>query len=168
MVIYPFTRGHDKAITALRKYAPDALTFNVSNSHEAYYDLLASLWGREELIIIEHDIVVDEFTLPSMHQCLNDWCCTPYQMASTELMLYASLGCTKFSPEFQCAVPISEACAVPFYDFRCPSPHCWYALDVQIQRLAANRGFLPCNEHEPVEHILRPGQIWNGCGRHGA
>ncbi len=95
-VVVPYTRVHPATRAALDRCAPHAEYVDVSASDFAYHALLTRLWAeREDLILIEHDIEVDEAIIDAFETCPRLWCC----VAEAPGASWAALTCNRFRRE---------------------------------------------------------------------
>lgn len=118
MVIVPYVEGslHPEVVPAIEASGHKPHLFELPRSprldpkahatvstpeERAYYDLLVSLWNRtgEDLVIVEHDIVVGPDSIDDLLACRMPWCACQYQYNGYGL--YAGLGCTRFSANCQ-------------------------------------------------------------------
>ena len=97
-IVVPYTRLRRGVIDALVVHAKTFTLVNVAASDEAYFDLLANLWGAAKtFVLVEHDIVVNETTIDELKVCDHDWCAMGFPYRGEEKAY--SLACTKFSAE---------------------------------------------------------------------
>ncbi len=102
------TRLHPATEKALARHGRDAVTVWLDSEDDfAYWRELARWWGRGDLLVIEHDVVIGPGTVAAMRACagLSDWCAAPYPAyQGYSLCNERALGCTRFSARLQAAV----------------------------------------------------------------
>lgn len=122
---------------------------DVSGDDFGYWKALTERWtGREDLIIIEQDIVIHDTVLPQFMMCPCEWCVFPYPIFTDGERLTEGLGCTRFSALLQQRVSAAEF--VLYGSEGVP----WNFLDAVIaERLKRERG-LRSHVHAPdVGHL---------------
>lgn len=158
-VICPYAGSVEpKTSISLTRYAPSAERIDVSESIYAYGDVIASRWdGTDDLVIIEQDNEITANVLSSFSSCGKPWCVYVYDIFP---MPYTKatplgLGCTKFSPEAQKAISVSDFIG-PDPDFlpkckRCDGKGCWIYLDARITGALMVKGF-EYHAHGKIRH----------------
>ena len=94
---------HADVLSALVSCNPEAI--DVSASDYAYGELLVRLWSPpfdEDLMIVEHDIVVGLSTVDQLITCACEWGAFPYLINGEDI---TGLGCVRFRREFMAAHP---------------------------------------------------------------
>lgn len=119
---------------------------------QGYWHLLDDTWRecgeiREDLIVVEHDILVNPSTLYIMASHIAPWCAAPYKLAYG---YDTGLGCTKFSGRLMADFPslVAEAGRIPVLGM--PDGH-WKRLDTRL-RCALMPITTECRHHHTVEH----------------
>jgi hypothetical protein len=145
---------------ALARLSPVVVEYvDVSRHERAYFELLDRLWsdclyGREDLCLIEHDIVVHEDVFPEFEECSEPWCAFPYAMTN---VVQPGLGCTRFRHELIAAIPDAWGRVARHGNDRdvpdgMPSKH-WLRCDVRLDAELMPLGYFP-HVHDPqVEHL---------------
>lgn len=151
-IVVGYTHLPAEVEDALGRYAAgcDIDRRDCSSSVEAYHELLASAWQRgDDFIVCEHDIVIDERTLPEFEACEEPWCGFGYELA---VGYRVALGLTRFRGELVRAVPdlfdlvqLETSSGVP--------PKAWYRLDVRLDQVLRERGYTPHLHMPPVAHL---------------
>jgi hypothetical protein len=78
-VVVLYTKISAKTVVALNRSGYEFERVKVSDSNEAYWEVLADLWGYgEDFCIVEHDIVVGPDTLREIYACPEPWCVCSY------------------------------------------------------------------------------------------
>ncbi len=153
-VVYPWTLQRPEALAALAEHRVER--FYVGGHDDAYWRLLAWLWGRGGcLLIVEQDVVVGEGCLDVLEACEWPWCCAaiPRHNPPHELLTH-SLGCVRFSAEMVQAEPDAMAEAARFTN-GLPPGH-WCHLDVAVYETLTRRGYVPHVHYGPVIHLPKP------------
>lgn len=104
---------------------------DVSASDESYWELLNELWhSGEDFVIVEQDIVIDQFALPAFAECGAEWCANgyPYLRGAN----YAGLGCTRFKASLTERFP-DLMDRVAEFDYPGHGPKHWCTLDAAMQ-----------------------------------
>jgi len=86
-----------ETVSALAEHCPVEPRFvDVSARPDAYFDLLAAEWAdtRDNLVLVEHDIVVHDQVFAEFTRCRRPWCAYPYMKGGS--ILHGGLGCTRF------------------------------------------------------------------------
>ena len=109
-VLYCYTKIHERALEALASDEFEIALTNTSGDEFTYWRALSRWWGFDDLIIIEHDIVVNPDTIESLYVCNEDWCVYTYPIWDNgwHTDITAALGCTKFSVNLQEQFPSLE------------------------------------------------------------
>jgi hypothetical protein len=110
---------------------------------------MKNIWGLDNLLIIEQDIVPTIEQIHSMYLCDHDWCCFGYQIkykdvANAPLNIIYGLGCTKFSLRQQQQYPVEMW-------YKKTSNWAWYNLDSRIVNPMVSFGCVPF-VHGEVKH----------------
>lgn len=113
----------------------------------SYAEALAVRWlGLDDLVVIEHDIVVHAAVLSEFRSCREPWCVFPYDL-SPDNPIDRGLGCARFTAEAQRLVPFTAVLATPV----CEPGH-WRHLDGQVAE-AFESADIERHVHGPsVEH----------------
>ena len=148
-VVLAYTMLVPEVTRALDASEVDWEGVDVSDSDEAYWELLDDLWSYQaDFAIVEHDVVVQSGTLKSFEECPEPWCAAPYPYF---VGMYAGLGCVRFRSEVMKAVPGLLGEVAIKADTKHPSKH-WCALDSRIQNVLQRHRFGICR-HDPVLHL---------------
>jgi hypothetical protein len=92
----------DETRSSLEQFAPEADLVDVSGHDDNYWNAIAERWiGREDLLIIEQDMVITAETIPSFNACRQKWCSFGYTAVPHLGRVTACLGCTRFSVHLQ-------------------------------------------------------------------
>jgi hypothetical protein len=137
-VLYCHTKYYPESLDSVFMYAPGAIGVYTGRTSFSYSEALAYHWDYEgDLIVIEHDIVIDENTIPSFEDCQEPWCSFKFDVMGQDIDF--ALGCTKWSAE-------ARKLVTP------PARANWRTLDVQIRELMIWVGLQP-HVHGKVAHL---------------
>lgn len=155
MILAPYVWGmlHKDTEEALLKHAPDVVEWVEidKDDHQHYSRVLRDAWLREgELIIVEHDIVINDQVLPGFKGCSQPWCGNPYPVGYA---LLVALGCTRFSAHLKHALPglMDEAAAIELDGGNVPAGD-WRRMDIRIGAALEAHGHQRHWHQPPVEH----------------
>ena len=74
--LYPGTQE------SLRVYAPEARICRIPADDISYpWEIYKSCWGKDDLVIIEQDIILHEDVIPQFLECPEPWCLFPFRHA---------------------------------------------------------------------------------------
>lgn len=107
-VVMPTAVGADeRAWAALVAQAPHAERVDVSGDPLAYWRLLCELWAAgEDLILVEHDVILGPGTLLALDACPESWCSCPAADSEwTTGFAAAWLQCNRWRADFIAAHP---------------------------------------------------------------
>lgn len=147
-IVVPYTRHNPEVTQALADY--QVAFCDVSDSDEAYWELLAHMWDeRQTFVVVEHDVVVRPGALEELIGCPQPWCSfgVPYVGR-----IYAGLACAKFSAELIARTPDLLALTAAFSDETHPPRH-WCRLDSWIQIVLGEAGEKMCVHTPPLGHL---------------
>ena len=173
-VLCCYARMYPQTKAALEKYAPGYEAEYVGNDDYAYWREVKRRWnGTEDLVIIEHDIEINETILTGFMQCDQDWCTYAYPIIDDRTWLAYGLGCARFSARLQRAVTPEvieqtyKACwscepkrmgLFSLQDVlnhgrtvKPEIPGCWRHLDLEIAASCVAAGYACC-VHDFVRH----------------
>ena len=151
IVVIPYVAGKLEPAT-VEAAGPEAILIYLGQptppeaQDEAYWTVLRVYWnmlaGRQDLILIEQDIVVHPEVIPTMSACGHRWCGYRYNFGGENPTDYPMLGCTHFSASLMAERPeaIEQARGG------------WHQLD---QRIKAALGFDQEIHEPPVYHRHR-------------
>ena len=95
-VLYCWNDDFPEAVAAIEKHIPQAEIIDTSANSYAYWDAMEIRWtGVQDLLIVEHDVVVTAEVLPQMLACPEPWCA--HSSGGTPF----GLRCTRFSARLQ-------------------------------------------------------------------
>lgn len=139
-------------LESVRRHAPGADMVDVTGDEFAYWREISARWtGAEDLIVVEHDMLIGPDTVPSLSSCQADWCAFGYDIFGCKRIEHA-LGCTKFSAALQRAVPAETVAALFSHCEHCRGDGCWWHLDNYLAAALAAAGFGP-HVHGDVAHL---------------
>lgn len=144
----------------LRPEVRDALDSHSGNCEVVYQDCAASTDMYHEfldehwqvgldLVIVEHDIVIDERVIPEFVACPQPWCGFGYEVA---VGYGVYLGCTRFRRTLLDTVPDALELVQQETQSGVP-PKAWYRLDVRLDSVLREHGFEPHLHMPPVRHL---------------
>jgi hypothetical protein len=140
------------ALASVRRHAPQASLTDVTGDDFAYWREIRARWtGEQDLVTIEHDIVIGPGTVASLEECDRDWCAWAYDIFGCKRLINA-LGCTKFSAALQRAVPLDRVAALFSHCAHCHGEGCWWHLDNYLAAALQAAGFAP-HVHGDVPHL---------------
>lgn len=153
-IICCYTRLDPRVAAMLAAHAPDAELVDLSyDPHLGYWQEIAKRWtGEEDLMIVEHDVLIHGGTVESFQSCREPWCLYGYRIFRTQVRCTMGLGCVRFTAECQqqtSPAEIAEAFST------CPTCHgagCWYHLDSRIAEVLLSVGLKP-HDHGDVYHL---------------
>lgn len=143
MIIACFpTRIWDVTRDSLARYAPDAQIISVTGLTGAW-DAYKSLWGQDDLMIVEQDIILHESTIPQFLECPEPWCLFPFRYMDSLTFLDTGTGCNRYRTEFMEEVSPADIEAIPGSCNRCEggNPGCWAHIDGRIREAGEKKGF---------------------------
>jgi hypothetical protein len=92
-VVVPFTELRAETSAALQGRE---VTYSPMLTDESYFELLSDCWAaKRSFIVVEHDIVVEPWTIDELAACPEDWCSMGYPYRGDPAA--HGLACTKFS-----------------------------------------------------------------------
>lgn len=164
-VIVPYAANQERehpglypqVVEALAEHCPvEPQLVDVSRTHESYFELLQASWAdaTDDLVLIEHDIVVHDRVFTMFKNCSRPWCAFPYDMAAT---VQPGLGCTRFRKRILAEqTGIWGAVARHGNDAQVPdglpSRH-WLRCDVRLDAELMPLGYAPHVHLPKVEHL---------------
>lgn len=142
---------------AIGKYAPETTFIEVQGLFGYAEAILRNWTGKEDLVILEHDILINEHVIPQFTDCPAPRCVFSYPVFNGRLEAERSLGCSKFSAELQGMVhPVEFLFSANQTDWgtcECRGVGCWREIDVRLdQRLKYHYAISP-HVHGRVEHL---------------
>lgn len=97
-IICPYTYIHPPTRKALADYEVDYIKMTGPFS---YYELLKSLWEKpEDVIIVEHDVIIHDKVISEFETCPEVWCGFGYPNPHT-----VCIGCSKLTAEHMRQIP---------------------------------------------------------------
>lgn len=143
-ILYCHSKYYEESQYSVRHYAPDAVWVNTSGSSFAYSEAFERYWDEAgDLIVIEHDIVIDKTTIPAFSECQEPWCSFSFDVMGQYIDF--ALGCTKWSSEARKLI-------------RPPHRENWRTLDVRLRELFIWEGLRPhCHGRLAHLHPYQPG-----------
>lgn len=151
-------------ITRLSKDYP--IVSKLCNDTDDYWKILLKHWGKDELIIIEQDIVPSFKMVQELEWCIDELCCFPYLLRDRRWSIfekkdniqthyteplpkyaeYSSLGFTKISRRIQLSIPLQ---LYPVDEYK------WWYLDSWISEFVGQLN-MKFHVHQPsVKHNRR-------------
>jgi hypothetical protein len=104
-ILIPYTSRHTLTLAGAPK---DATWRYVGDDNQHYWRVMCEEWGRDDLWVLEHDVIPHDTVRSEFESCPMPWCaygyddiCHPECMDAWDNVL----GCTRFSKELQEAVP---------------------------------------------------------------
>ena len=158
-IVIPHT-GHGLAgetVLALARHSRhgDHLQFtSVGRDDEAYWRLLRDLWEqREDVVIVEQDIVIHDTVLDGFDDCPGLWCTHgyPYDIYSGYTD-YHGAGCVRWRAELMAQHPDAIEKIGAQFGPNHPPRH-WCSLDGFFQLEMQARAVEPCRHQPPVRHM---------------
>ena len=131
---------------ALSAYAPGAeiIPIPADDISRPWADY-AARWGRDDLVVIEQDVIIHAGVLPSFEACPESWCLFPARhYARGGGFMDTGILCNRFRREFMQAVPVEAVEAIPGSCPRCDGgkdPRCWAHLDGRTRAAGEAAGF---------------------------
>lgn len=86
----------------IKHTAPEAnWVYTERGKPHLYPDHVAASWGKDDLLIVEGDIVISPLIKDTLADCRNDWCVGAYPLGVTRTIFPFGFGCVRFTLEFQ-------------------------------------------------------------------
>ena len=130
---------------SLAEHAPDTLIIPIDPGDITQpWTTYASWWGKDDLAVIEQDIVVHAGVIPGFADCPEPWCLYPFRhYARGGGFMDSGIGCNRFRREFMEAVPVEAVEAVPgsCHDCNGVNTKCWRHLDGKVREAGEAAGF---------------------------
>jgi hypothetical protein len=146
-VIVPYTLLNPLVEGLLKLNAKDegyTINFIQMLDTDHYWRLLCEIWeNREEVVIIEHDIIPWPGCITELTDCPFDWCSNSYRMKKG-YGIHHAFGCTKLGVSLMERMPDVWS---QVDDTR------WNTLDAQLCELAKREGITPHPHRPPVNHL---------------
>ena len=132
--------------TSLADHAPGALIIPIpADDIERPWRDYAERWGKDDLVIVEQDVILHADVLPQFEACPEPWCLFPGRHhARGGDFMDTGLLCNRFRREFMKAVPVEAVEAVPGSCHRCDGgrdPRCYAHLDGRTREAGEAAGF---------------------------
>lgn len=145
-VVVPYTYVDSMVHALILEQAPEAEFVPMTNDN-SYWELLCHLWEkREDVIIVEHDIIPWPDCLMELDRCPFLWCSNSYQMRGG-YGIHHAFGCTKFCKELMNMLPDVWT--------QVDSTK-WNTLDAQLCEFAKVNGPVTPHPHRPpVTHLKK-------------
>lgn len=118
----------------------------------AYSRRMAAWWSTgDDLIIIEHDVVIHDRVLPAFWRCPKVWCVYPYHVAGSWV---TGLGCVRFRGGLLDVLPsaVRDANTIDDDGLRAGD---WRRMDVRIAKVLHTLGVHEHIHWPPVTHLHR-------------
>lgn len=158
MIIACFpTRIWDATRDSISTYAPQAQIIPVAQGDvSGAWENYKSLWGEDDLMVIEQDIILHGDVIPQFEACPEIWCLFPFRY--TEDWLAEGTGCNRYRREFQEKIPPSAVETVYGSCWRCEgiNPACWAHIDGRLLEAGRKAGFQPHVHWPSVGHRETP------------
>ena len=136
--------------------------YRLCEGDQGYWQVLASVWGhcRDDLVIVEHDIVVNPGSVSELVECPEHWCVFPYEYLDDHYGV--GLGCVKFSRWLQArADNLMQRVGDASRDRMHPQKH-WCRLDILIAG-EVRAWHLSRHIHQPPVGHISDGRPSHGC-----
>lgn len=156
-IFAPYTKQIPEVIEAMNAYKGKRWIdhINVGKDDTSYWHELIGqvtdcIKNKCDLVIIEHDIVINKDTLQSFDDCQNIWCGSPYQL---QTLKDTALGCTRLRYSLLVKYPnlVYDAGKIPL-NGRFPEGH-WKRLDSRIKMQMQRLEISECINHREVKHL---------------
>ena len=129
---------------SLAAYAPQAEIIPIAEGdiHRPWADY-AARWGKDDLVVIEQDVIIHEDVLPGFERCPEPWCLYPARhYGRSGGFQDTGIMCNRFRVEFMRAVSVADVEAVPGCCPRCNGdPKCFAHLDGRTREAGEAAGF---------------------------
>ncbi len=165
MQIYiPYTHPCEEVITAVVDAGYEPNPVDVSESDDAYFELLRHLWSvGDSFGIVEHDVVVRDDSLTILEECESPWCAFTFEYARNPI---PGLGCVKFTADIIARNPTAMDEVAAMWD-ETHLPRHWCRLDAWLQQhVLPDHGEKQCVHTPPLRHLREGGPMRtsHGCG----
>lgn len=154
LLFHPFTVRDPQVWDALQQAAVGEAIWDtdVSGGDDLYWKALAAVWHTDDdLLIVEHDVIVTGAILDGFDNCPEPWCCQAVNRHSSPNMLLHHLGCTRFRQQLLTAEPDALEQAGRF-SAGMPPKH-FKHLDVAMYETLTRRGYRPHAHYPPAVHL---------------
>lgn len=156
-VVVPFTELRAETSAALQGRE---VTYSPMLTDESYFELLSDCWAaKRSFIVVEHDIVVEPWTIDELAACPEDWCSMGYPYRGDPAA--HGLACTKFSDRLIARYPDLFKLIGRFGDEKHVERH-WCRMDAWMWIALTNQGEKR-HEHPGVVGHLGPQFPRHGC-----
>jgi hypothetical protein len=126
------------------RHAPGAKIIRIPREDISHpWEIYKSFWGKDDLVIIEQDIIIHEEVIPQFRECPEPWCLFPFRHYSAAGWMTTGIGCNRFRREFAEKVTPEAVEAIPGSCHRCQGrvPGCWAHLDGKTREAGEAAGF---------------------------
>ncbi|HUX70787.1 MAG TPA: hypothetical protein VMV41_09780 [Cellulomonadaceae bacterium] len=153
----PYTNLRDDTKAALDLHAiarGHTVTYvDVSGSESAMWEMWRDLWAQgDDIVVVEHDIVIHEEVLPRFEDCPNVWCANPYPYAFGNSDPYHGTGCVRFRAALTVEFPDLWERVGQRKGPKHPQRH-WCSLDGWSQLELWPRNYRQCHHTPAVGHV---------------
>jgi len=149
---------------SLAEYAPGALIVPIpAEDISRPWTDYAERWGRDDLLIVEQDIILHADVIPQLEACPEPWCLFPFPHHSRGGgLMTTGIGCNRFRREFMEKVTVAAVEAACGSCPRCADGNsrpvrgkrsqCWAHLDGKTREAGEAAGFRIHVHWPPVGH----------------
>ena len=149
-IVLPFTKIKPGVRKALKATGRNWEEIDVSESDEAYWELISSLWREaQDFAVVEHDVIVRPDTFDEFENCQGDWCAfqIPYLHG-----YYPGMGCVRFRAGLMRAYPSLLDQVAAMSNEKHPRRH-WCVVDGFMRFILTERLMVSqCVHQPPVGH----------------
>ena len=119
----------------------------------SYWREIEKRWGLDDLMFVEHDVMLHGGEAETFEQCPELWCGFPVNGNNW------GFGCTRYRLSFQRQVTLNAICAYPSYCDFCEGVDstCWMHIDGKLIHTARPMGFRYHEHYPQVGHRNFPG-----------
>lgn len=147
---------------ALNYHAPDAVIVDLLESDfRGYWREIKKYYGKDDLVTVEHDVVINESVIPEFEACPELWCLFPVRHpgCGPDGWMDSGLCCTRFRKELADVLPVSLIEAQGGSCHRCEGvdPSCWVHVDGRFNDAGRSKGVRPHVHSPSVGHRYVPG-----------
>ena len=152
-IVVPFTHIMPEVIAALDATGRVYELADVSDSDDAYWQVLSDLWrAGESFAIVEHDVVVHPTVFDGYDACPRVWCASPHRYVCGGDAGYYGMGCVRFRAELLRDNPNVMYDVAQMANAGHPPKH-WCTLDAHLQTVLPRcRVTVPDTRHPWGEH----------------
>jgi hypothetical protein len=146
---------HANTAAAIAKYAPQTEYVDVSGDTLNYGRAILERWtGEDDLVIIEHDIEINDDVISTFDSCPSPWCTYGYDIFAPPYTVLCNfgIGCVKISAQLQRDLDFNQL--VLKEPCRCHRIHQhWWEIDSRLVYVVTSDMDIQLCDHGKVGHL---------------